>query len=136
MSISKGKPLVLPLENGIRRGKLYYHHTTRIDRAIIDITGDVMVGKHCTIYDNVTIFTHKHPDWTTSRRLRKDNNRVEPVNLTIGNDVFIGFGAMIIAIESIGDGAIIGAGAVVTKSIPPYEIWAGNPAKKIGERPE
>lgn len=35
---------------------------------------------------------------------------------------------------TIGDGAVIGAGSVVTHDIPPYEIWAGVPAKKIGQR--
>ena len=35
---------------------------------------------------------------------------------------------------TIGNGAVIGAGAVVSKDIPDYEIWGGNPAKKVGER--
>ena len=42
---------------------------------------------------------------------------------------------MVLAGVSIGDGAIVGAGAVVTKSVPAGEIWAGVPAKKIGVRP-
>lgn len=52
----------------------------------------------------------------------------------IGDDAWIGFGAIIIAGVRIGRGAIVGAGAVVTKDVPPYEIHAGIPAQKIGER--
>ena len=52
----------------------------------------------------------------------------------IGDDAWIGFGAIIMQGVVVGRGAIIAAGAVVTKSVPPYEIHAGIPAKKIGER--
>ena len=46
----------------------------------------------------------------------------------------MGFGAIIMAGVQIGRGAIIGAGSVVTKNVPSYEIHAGVPAKKVGER--
>ena len=49
----------------------------------------------------------------------------------IGNDVWIGYGAMIMAGVTIGDGAIVAAGAVVTKDVPPYSIVGGIPAKFI-----
>jgi acetyltransferase-like isoleucine patch superfamily enzyme len=52
----------------------------------------------------------------------------------IEDDAWIGFGAIILAGVRIGRGAIVGAGSVVTKDIPPYEICAGVPARKIGER--
>ena len=52
----------------------------------------------------------------------------------IEDDAWIGYGAIIIAGVRIGRGAIIGAGAVVTKDVPAYEIHAGVPARKIGER--
>lgn len=52
----------------------------------------------------------------------------------IEDDAWIGFGAIIMQGVTIGRGAIIAAGAVVTKSVGPYEIHAGVPAKKIGER--
>lgn len=54
--------------------------------------------------------------------------------LKIGNDVWIGSGVSILRNVSISDGAVIGSGAVVTHNIGPYEIWAGVPAKKIGQR--
>lgn len=52
----------------------------------------------------------------------------------IEDDVWIGFGAIILAGVRIGRGAIVGAGSVVTKDIPPYEIYTGVPACKTGER--
>ena len=52
----------------------------------------------------------------------------------IGNDVWIGDRALIKEGVVIGDGAVIGMGSVVTKNVPPYEIWAGNPARFIRKR--
>lgn len=55
-------------------------------------------------------------------------------DIVIGNDVWIGYEAVIMAGVTIGDGAIIGARAVVTKDVPPYTIVGGVPAKKIRRR--
>ncbi|MDO5520706.1 MAG: CatB-related O-acetyltransferase [bacterium] len=55
-------------------------------------------------------------------------------NITIGNDVWIGFEAVIMSGVTIGDGAIIGTRAVVTKDVPPYTIVGGVPAKPIRKR--
>ncbi|MBQ3559436.1 MAG: hypothetical protein IJA07_08000 [Agathobacter sp.] len=52
----------------------------------------------------------------------------------IGNDVWIAANACITRGVTIGDGAVIGAGSIVTHDVPAYEIWAGVPAKKIGQR--
>lgn len=52
----------------------------------------------------------------------------------IGNDVWIGYEAVILSGVTIGDGAVIGARAVVTKDVPPYTIVGGVPAKTIRKR--
>lgn len=52
----------------------------------------------------------------------------------IGNDVWIGQGAIVLHGVEIGDGAVVAAGAVVSRSVPPYAIVAGNPARKVSER--
>lgn len=57
-----------------------------------------------------------------------------PKITTVGNDVWIGRSAILLSGISIGDGAVIGAGAVVTKDVPAYAIVAGNPAKIIRYR--
>jgi serine acetyltransferase len=68
------------------------------------------------------------------KRVGAGASHADRADIRIGNDVWIGDRAMILPGVSIGDGAVIGGGSVVTKSVEPYEIWAGNPAKKIGER--
>lgn len=55
-------------------------------------------------------------------------------DVIIGNRVWIAYRAIILPGVTIGDGAVVGAGAVVTKNVEPYAIVAGNPARKIGER--
>ncbi|ELM3618573.1 hypothetical protein RYR54_004329, partial [Aeromonas sobria] len=54
--------------------------------------------------------------------------------IIISNDVWIGFGAMILSGVKLGRGCVVGAGSVVTKSFPDYAIVGGNPAKIIGYR--
>lgn len=55
-------------------------------------------------------------------------------DITIGNDVWIGYEAVIMQGVTIGDGAVIGTRAVVTKDVPPYTIVGGVPAKRIKKR--
>lgn len=74
-----------------------------------------IIGNNVTISQSVTIGG-------------RSGNRTLPV---IGNDVYIGAGAMILGDVKIGDNAIVGAGAVVLKNINKGETWAGVPAKKI-----
>jgi acetyltransferase-like isoleucine patch superfamily enzyme len=54
--------------------------------------------------------------------------------VAIGDDVWIGYGAIVLSRARIGRGAIVAAGAVVTSEVPPYEIWGGAPARRIGAR--
>jgi maltose O-acetyltransferase len=51
--------------------------------------------------------------------------------VTIGNDVWIGGGVIILANVTIGDGSTVGAGSVVTKSVPPRTVVVGNPARPV-----
>jgi serine acetyltransferase len=55
-------------------------------------------------------------------------------DIIIGEGVWLGFNVIVLKNVTIGNGAVVAAGAVVTKSIPANEIWAGVPAKKIGDR--
>ena len=55
-------------------------------------------------------------------------------NIVIGNDVWIGYKCIIMGGITIGNGAVIAAGSVVTKAVPPYALWGGAPAKHIRYR--
>jgi phosphonate metabolism protein (transferase hexapeptide repeat family) len=107
------------------------------------------IGKFCSIASNVRINPPNHPFWRASQHhftyraidyfeggdydesvfaWRRENA------VTVGNDIWIGHGATITAGNKVGDGAIIAAGAVVTKPVAPYAIVAGIPARKVKDR--
>lgn len=104
------------------------------------------VGSYCSIGDNCEIGGGSHPaNWVSTspvfyagknvlRKNFSDKKYNEFVQTTIGNDVWMGSKCLIKGGVRIGDGAIIGMGSVVTHDVPPYEIWAGNPAKCIKKR--
>jgi len=87
----------------------------------------VMLGPYVSIVGNDHVISKPGVPIIFSGRPHQKETVIE-------DDAWIGFGAIIMAGVRIGRGAIIGAGAVVTKSVPPYEIHAGVPAQKIGER--
>jgi acetyltransferase-like isoleucine patch superfamily enzyme len=104
------------------------------------------IGSFCSFGSNIKIGGANHTiDWvSTSQVFNKNRDSLkkkfsyhpfEPFQLTkIGNDVWIGDNAMIKAGIAIGDGTIIGMGSIVTKDIPSYEIWGGNPARLLKKR--
>jgi acyl-[acyl carrier protein]--UDP-N-acetylglucosamine O-acyltransferase len=64
-----------------------------------------------------------------------DKYLVEDTPLKVGNDVWIGEYAVILAhVTEIGDGAVIGAGAIINKNVPPYAVVVGNPARVVRYR--
>ena len=104
------------------------------------------IGAFCSIAAGVGIGggAHKLDAVSTSPVFNKGRNifgknlgsvSFEPYKITeIGNDVWIGNRALILQGVKIGDGAVVGAGSVVTKDVEPYTIVAGNPAKVIRKR--
>lgn len=94
---------------------------------IIDGRGKIEIGENCSISRNVSIITLGHEPDDKSFALKAGK-------VTIGKDVWIGIGAIILPGIDIGDAAIIGAGSVVTKDVPKGSIVAGNPAKFIRKR--
>ncbi len=76
-----------------------------------------------------------HPFFYNTRFGYVDIEIVSYTKLTIGNDVWIGSNAFIMpGVTEIGNGAVVGAGAIVTKNVPPYAVVVGNPAKVIKYR--
>ena len=103
---------------------------------------DFCIGNYCSIAQNIYIYTDNHPldKFSTHPFLYcKTHGADEEISyshpLTIGNDVWIGQNVIILpSCHNIGNGAVIGAGAIVTKDIEPYSINVGNPARAIRKR--
>ena len=92
----------------------------------VEIGSDVMIASHCAIN------TVSHNFANTDTPMNKQGVNCAPV--VIEDDVWIGTAAVILQGVRIGHGSIIGAGAVVTKDIPPYSIALGVPARVTGSR--
>lgn len=101
------------------------------------------IGRYCSFASNIRIFNRNHPLEFKSLHpffynpvagySKKD--MVEFLPISIGHDVWLGFGTIIVPrVQSIGTGAVIAAGSVVTDNIPPYAVAAGNPAKILKYR--
>ena len=109
----------------------------------------VIVGKYCSVGRDCNFFLHANHrvDWiTTSSQLWGPvNDEISSLhmemghptckgNIVIGNDVWIGAKSTILSGVKIGDGAIVAAGALVTKDVEPYSVVGGNPAKHLKYR--
>jgi len=103
----------------------------------------ITIGKYCSIAKGVrllaggghnTSLPSTFPFDVMINGCPLDRNYVEGPGIEIGNDVWIGYGAMVIGHVRIGHGAVIGAGAVVMSDIPPYMIALGNPARPTKPR--
>lgn len=100
------------------------------------IVFDCEIGNFCSIARQVSIGLpdHQISFVSTSPFFKPAEAGEQKAAPRIGNDVWIGANAIICRGVTIGDGAVIGAGAVVTKDVPPYSISAGIPARHIRYR--
>ncbi|MEY9094429.1 CatB-related O-acetyltransferase [Paenibacillus sp. RC84] len=100
----------------------------------------LIIGNYVCIASGVIILMggnhNHHPEWITVYPfVEQIETSYEPKGDTIiGNDSWIGMNAMIMPGVKIGEGAIVAAGSVVVKDVPPYTIVGGNPAKEIKKR--
>lgn len=123
------------------KNNVLYHYPINHDKLII--------GKFCSIacgarflfnsanHAMTSLSTYPFPLFFEEWDLRREDVASSWVNkgdIVIGNDVWIGYESVILAGVTIGDGAIIGTRAVVTKDVPPYTIVGGIPAKPIRKR--
>ena len=113
-----------------------------------DFTGDkLIIGKFCMIASDVKFIMNGANHLTDSistypfaifgngwENAMEGKTYPQKGNINIGNDVWIGYNATIMAGVTIGDGAIIATNATVVKDVEPYSIVGGNPAKEIKKR--
>ena len=124
-----------------QKNNVLYHYPINKDRLII--------GKFCSIacgakflfnsanHKMTSLSTYTFPLFFEEWGLKKENVAQawdQKGDIMIGNDVWIGYEAVILSGVTIGDGAVIGCRAVVTKNVPPYTIVGGVPAKPIRKR--
>lgn len=121
----------------------------------LTVASDVYIGKFCTlecdgsigrfsmIANNVGLvgrYDHDHRSVGMPIRLAPWIGSPEykglglGLQLIVGEDVWVGFGAVLLSGVTIGRGAIVAAGSVVTRDVPPYAIVAGNPARTLSMR--
>lgn len=114
------------------------------------IRGAVFIGRYCSIGRRVTIgagqhllqglstspYLHgaRHRPYSETEKLSVRPVKARPPRTVICSDVWIGDGAVVLPGVTIAEGAVVGANAVVTKSVSPYQIVTGIPARPIGRR--
>jgi acetyltransferase-like isoleucine patch superfamily enzyme len=96
------------------------------------IASSVSIGKHCYLAGCVGVRDFDGHPVDAIRRRAKEPTPPEAIRpVVIGDDVWIGAGALIMKGVTVGDRSIVGAGAVVTHNVPPDTIVAGNPARVV-----
>ena len=105
-----------------------------LNRVILDARGGLNIGDHTQIGFESIILTSTHRFGDLERPILEQGMQGQAVR--IGSDVWIGARVIVLPGVTIGDHAIVGAGAVVTKDVPDQAIVAGNPAKLIRYREE
>ena len=123
------------------KNNVLYHYPIHREELIIGKFCSIACGTkflfNCANHTLKSLSTYTFPLFYEEWELEKSNITTAWDNkgdIVIGNDVWIGYEAVIMAGVHIGDGAIIAARAVVTKDVPPYTIVGGTPAKEIRKR--
>lgn len=123
------------------KNNVLYHYPIHREKLIIGKFCSIVCGTkflfNCANHTLKSLSTYTFPLFYEEWELEKSNITTawdNKGNIVIGNDVWIGYEAVIMAGVHIGDGAIIAARAVVTKDVPPYTIVGGTPAKEIRKR--
>ena len=123
------------------KNNVLYHYPILREKLIIGKFCSIACGTkflfNCANHTLKSLSTYTFPLFYEEWELEKSNITTAWDNkgdIVIGNDVWIGYEAVIMAGVHIGDGAIIAACAVVTKDVPPYTIVGGTPAKEIRKR--
>ena len=93
---------------------------------LLDV-GYIRIGDNVQLAPNVSIYTAGHPVHPATRNTLYEYG----IDVTIGDNVWVGGNVVICPGVTIGDNAVIGAGSVVTKDIPPWTVAAGNPCRVI-----
>lgn len=125
----------LPLDSTIYMGVNFFnpagikigHDSVVGSGCFLDGRAPLKIGHHSSLASEVMVYNDEHNIHDNSY-----SNSFGPV--TIGDYVFIGPRAILLPNIKIGTGAVVAAGAVVTRDVPDFEVWGGVPARKISDR--
>jgi chloramphenicol O-acetyltransferase type B len=132
-----GARVVLRSRNKLIIGNNFYIGRDSFIECDAIIGNDVMFGNRVAL-----IGKYDHHYQQIGTPIRSASHIFDPdyswkglnLKVTIGDDVWIGYGSIVLSGVNIGNGSVIAAGSVVTKDVEPYSIYAGIPAKKVAER--
>lgn len=104
----------------------------------IEVVGELDVGKYCALAPDILFQQKNHEIHKPAmqgrfygRVLDSELEHMESGPISIGNDVWIGARSIVLSGVTIGDGAVVGAGSIVTDDVEPYSVVAGVPASQI-----
>ena len=115
----------------------YVSQRTLINKTMVAKFASIANGCHIGLWEhNTAVTTHTFYLYETSGFFVKGYTSLDEdsIETRIGNDVWIGANSVILKGVTVHNGAIVGAGSVVTKDVPPYTVVAGNPAREIKKR--
>ncbi|WP_051605804.1 DapH/DapD/GlmU-related protein [Polaribacter sp. Hel_I_88] len=126
--LKMGKGSSIHLHCFINRFNIEIGENTAINRkCYLDSRGGIKIGDNITISPEVHLITAEH-------NINSTSFEYETAPISLADYVFVGTRAIILPGVSLGTGCVVAAGAVVTKSFPPYSVVAGVPAKIISKR--
>ncbi len=100
------------------------------DKSLLDARNGLFIGENVNFSSNVHIYTEQHDYHDPFFRCNSDDS----FSIKVEDRVWIGPNVIVLHSVTIGEGAVVAAGAVVTKDVPPYTLVGGVPAKVIGKR--
>ena len=106
---------------------VYFPSDLVITQNFVENSASITLGDRVSIAPRVMLLALSHPNASNIR----DSIVTSKHTIIIEDDVWIGAGSIILSGVTVGKGAVIGAGSVVTKDVEPYTIVVGNPARKI-----
>lgn len=115
-------------------GKSFHlgNYSTLANDCFVGAAGGVEIGDYVAVGQNVRFHSENHEFSDPNILICKQGTSHKGIK--IGNDCWIGAGAVFLDGSEVGDGCVVGAGSIVTKKIPPYSVVAGIPARVIKER--
>lgn len=135
--VFEGKNAVLDRCNFSGKIKIGYASTLGYNNLL---SGTITIGNYCQLGANVALHANNHPmaymtTYINQNLFQGDLKQFKEENkITIGHDVWVGHGVIIVGNVTVGNGAILAAGSVVTKDVPAYGMVAGVPAKIVKNR--